>query len=251
VITSPVRAVRGPGTLSRVDSDQPGDSSALAGLTSTSGYAEQAAVLAGQYERVTFEAAFGTFLPYLPVPPCRVADIGAGTGRDAAWLAARGYEVTAVEPVPEMRAAARRLHAGANVRWVDDTLPALGKLSGEFGLIQLRAVWMHLDAAERARALPRVAALLAEGGRVILTLPHGPVPAGRRMFDVAPEEITSAGAALGLALLHRGHAPDTLGRAEVTWTNLIFEQARPGKNTGPGIARGAGLPLDSQARHSR
>ena len=223
-----------------MDSDQPGDGGALTGLTSTSGYAEQAAVLGRRYERVTFEAAFGTFLPYLPVPPCRVADIGAGTGRDAAWLAARGYEVTAVEPVPEMRAAARRLHPGANVRWIDDALPALGKLSGEFCLIQLRAVWMHLDAGERARALPRVAALLAEGGRVILSLRHGPVPAGRRMFEVAPEEIIDAGAALGLALLHRGHVADTLGRAEVTWTNLILEHARPRKNTTPGSSGGSG-----------
>ena len=215
-------------------SELPGGSGAQKGLTSTSGYAEQAAVLAGRYERVTFEAAFGTFLPYLPVPPCRVADIGAGTGRDAAWLSARGYDVTAVEPVPQMRAAARRLHPTADVHWIDDALPALEKLSGEFGLIQLRAVWTHLDAGERARALPRVAALLAEGGRVILTLPHGPVPPGRRMFDVMPEEIINAAAALGLAVLHRGHVADTLGRAEVTWTNLILERARPGKNTTPG-----------------
>lgn len=196
-----------------------------AGLTSTSGYAEQAAVLGRRYERVTFQAAFGAFLPYLPVPPCRVADIGAGTGRDAAWLAARGYEVTAVEPVPEMRAVARRLHPGADVRWIDDALPELGKLSGEFGLIQLRAVWMHLDAGERARALPRVAALLAGGGRIIITLRHGPVPAGRRMFGVMPEEIIGAGAALGLRLLHRAQVADTLGRTEVTWTNLLLERA--------------------------
>ncbi len=214
-----------------MNSGQPGDGGAQTGLTSTSGYAEQAAVLAGRYERVTFEAAFGTFLPYLPVPPCRVADIGAGTGRDAAWLAALGYEVTAVEPVPQMRAAARRLHPGADVRGIDAALPALGKLSGELGLIQLRAVWMHLDAGERARALPRVAALLAGGGRVILTLPHGPVPPGRRVFGVMPEEITDTGAALGLRLLHRGHVADTLGRTEVTWTNLILERARPRKNT--------------------
>lgn len=58
---------------SRVDSDQRGDGGALTGLTSTSGYPEQAAVLARRYESVTFEAAFGPFLPYLPVPPCRVA----------------------------------------------------------------------------------------------------------------------------------------------------------------------------------
>ena len=219
---------------SRVASDQPGGGGALTGLTSTSGYAEQAAVLAVRYEQVTFEAAFGPFLPYLPAAPCRVADIGAGTGRDAAWLSARGYDVTAIEPVPEMRAAARRLHPGADVRWIDDALPALGKLSGEFGRIQLRAGWMHLDAGERARALPRVAALLAEGGRVILTLRRGPVPRGRRMFDVVPEELIAAAAALGLALLHRTQVADTLGRAEVMWTNLILERTRPGKNTTTG-----------------
>ncbi len=222
------------GYASRVDPNQPGDGGVLMGLTSTSGYAERAAVLARRYESVTFEAAFGALLPYLPAPPCRVADIGAGTGRDAAWLAARGYEVTAVEPVPEMRAVASRLHPGASVRWVDDALPALGKLSGAFALIQLRAVWMHLDAGERARALPRVAALLAGGGRVILTLRHGPVPAGRRMFDVTPEEVIGTGAALGLGLLHRGHVADTLGRTEVTWTNLVLGQARPGKSTTTG-----------------
>lgn len=208
-----------------MDEDQPRDDRAGTRLTSTSGYGEEAEALARRYERVTFEDAFGGFLPYLPKPPCRVADIGAGTGRDAAWLSARGYEVTAVEPVPEMRAVAARLHPGAGVRWIDDALPGLGKLSGEFDLIQLRAVWMHLDADERARALPRVAALLAAGGRVLFTLRHGPVPAGRRMFDVAADEIIDAGAALALELVHRGQSGDTLGRDAVTWTDLILERS--------------------------
>ena len=207
-----------------MDVDQSRDDHSQARLTSTSGYAEQAAVLGRRYEAVTFEAAFGNFLPYLPEPPCRVADIGAGTGRDAAWLAERGYEVTAVEPVPEMRNVAWQLHGDARVRWIDDALPGLDKLSGEFGLVLMRAVWMHLDESERARALPRIAALLAEGGRVMITLRYGPVPAGRRMFEVAPEEIIDAGAPLGLKLLHRGHGGDTLGRADVTWSRLVLER---------------------------
>lgn len=209
-----------------MDEDQPREAHGREPLTSTSGYAEEAAALARRYERVTFEDAFAVFLPYLPAPGCRIVDIGAGTGRDAAWLAARGYEVTAVEPVAEMRAAARQLHPGANVRWVDDALPELGRLSGEFGLVQLRAVWMHLDAGERARALPRVAALLANGGRVILTLRHGPVPAGRRMFEVTPEEIIDGAGVLDLTLVYQGQSEDTLGRAGVTWTDLVLEADR-------------------------
>jgi hypothetical protein len=33
-----------------------------------------------------------------------------------------------------MRAVARQLHGDVSVRWIDDALPGLRKLSGEFGL---------------------------------------------------------------------------------------------------------------------
>lgn len=42
-------------------------------------------------------------LDLLPQTPGRVADIGTGTGRDAAWFAAQGHRVLAVEPVPALR----------------------------------------------------------------------------------------------------------------------------------------------------
>ena len=62
-----------------------------------------------------------------------------------------------------MRAADERLHADALIRWVDDALPDLDRLSSEFGLVLIIAVWMHLDHQERARALRRVVNLLAAG----------------------------------------------------------------------------------------
>jgi SAM-dependent methyltransferase len=198
--------------------------SARSHLASTAGYAEAASALASQYESVSSGEALGDLLPYLAVPPCRVADIGAGTGRDAVALAARGHEVTAVEPVREMRAVGERLHADAPIRWVDDALPDLERMSGEFGLVLIIAVWMHLDQRERARALRRVVSLLAAGGRLVLTLRHGPVPAGRRMFEVAPEEVIDAGARLGLDLVHRSRCGDLLGRDDVTWTNLVLDR---------------------------
>jgi protein-L-isoaspartate O-methyltransferase len=39
----------------------------------------------------------------LPAPPARVLDVGAGSGRDAAWLTSLGLEVVAVEPSVALR----------------------------------------------------------------------------------------------------------------------------------------------------
>jgi SAM-dependent methyltransferase len=195
---------------------------------STAGYASDADRLARQYESVTFDAVHGAVLPYLDVAPCLAADLGAGTGRDAAALSARGHRVTAVEPVAELRAIGQRLHPDAGISWLNDALPDLPELEGPFGLVLITAVWMHLDAEERARGLRRVAGLLGDGARLVLKLRHGPVPAGRRMFDVTPEEVTDGAAGLGLELLHREHRGDLHGRDDVTWTSLVFERPCPG-----------------------
>lgn len=199
---------------------------------SAAGYPEAADALVAQYESVSFEQAHRAVLHYLTLPPARVADLGAGSGRDAAALAARGHEVYAVEPVARMRDAARLLHADADgVTWLDDSLPELDTLSleaeqsGEFSLILASAVWMHLSRAERDLGLRRVARLLRPQGRLVLTLRHGPVPAGRRMFEVDPVEVMIAADGCGLELAHLSHVADALGRPEVSWSNVVLERA--------------------------
>lgn len=152
------------------------------------GYAKQAAALIPQYESIPFTAHHHTELHLLPTVPSRILDIGAGTGLDAAWFAERGHSVVAVEPTAEFLAAAKRLHPSPLIEWLDDALPDLDVLVGRaqcFDLVMLSAVWMHLDEAERRTAMPRVASLLAPGGVMVLSLRHGPVPAGRRMFAVS------------------------------------------------------------------
>jgi SAM-dependent methyltransferase len=193
---------------------------------SNEGYAAEAGALAVQYESVTFEHVHQPVLHLLPSPG-RALDIGAGTGRDAAALAARGHAVTAVEPTAELRAHGERLHAGNGIQWLDDGLPQLATLragSTCYELIFLTAVWMHLDAGERGIAMSRLADLAAPGGRVFMTLRHGPVPAGRRMFDVSAAETTAFAAPHGFRRIHQSGAPDMLGRPEVTWTYLVLER---------------------------
>src|SRR5215470_17201361 len=97
----------------------------------TMGYAENVDALIGQYESVTFVDVHARVLHLIPTIPCRALDVGAGTGRDAAVLAAMGHQVVAVEPVVAFRDRAARLHPSPRIEWVDDLLPDLAKLSGK------------------------------------------------------------------------------------------------------------------------
>ncbi|WP_327673738.1 class I SAM-dependent methyltransferase [Kitasatospora sp. NBC_00458] len=203
----------------------------MGGRTSTAGYGEEAERLAEQYEAVTFAEVHRETLHLFPAEPAAVLDVGAGTGRDAAALAALGHRVVAAEPTPELRRIGERLHAGCGVRWVDDALPGLPRLraAGErFDLVLLTAVWMHLAADERPSALDALAELLAPAGHLHLTLRHGPVPPGRRMFDVSADETVELARARGLSPLLRTERADLHGRTDVRWTELVLRTSAPG-----------------------
>ena len=55
-------------------------------------YNANAADLSRRYESVAAETVHGWLVDLLPAAPALVLDVGAGTGRDAAWLASRGLE---------------------------------------------------------------------------------------------------------------------------------------------------------------
>ncbi|MGI5336055.1 class I SAM-dependent methyltransferase [Streptomyces sp. CA-181903] len=191
----------------------------------TAGYGEAAGTLAEQYESVDFAEVHRDVLHLFPERPGAVLDIGAGSGRDAAALAGRGHRVVAVEPTAALRALGRRLHADQEIEWVDDALPGLRTLRGRrFDLVLLTAVWMHLDEEERPAAMETVSGLAGPGGRVVLSLRHGPVPPGRRMFPVTADETASLARRYGLAALHRAPRGDPLGRTDVTWSHLVLER---------------------------
>lgn len=197
------------------------------GKRSTDGYAENAAALTAQYESITFDDVHRDILHLVPVAPARAIDIGAGTGRDAAALAARGHRVLAVEPTAELLAEARRLHPDPLIEWLDDGLPELARVRArgeQYDLAFLTAVWMHLDLAEREIAMAALASLVAPGGRVFMTLRHGPVPPGRRMFDVSADETVALAMPHGLTEIYHGTRGDMLSRGTVTWSVLALRR---------------------------
>jgi len=129
----------------------------------TEGYSEEADALVRQYESISFADVHSQVLHLIPADPSRILDIGSGTGRDAAALAAMGHQVTAVEPTAELRLKAQALHPSPRIEWTDDSLPDLSSLAhcdGGFDVVMLTAVWMHLDEHQRRRAMPNVAGLV-------------------------------------------------------------------------------------------
>lgn len=151
-------------------------------------YAESAERLATVYESVRFESVHGA----LPESPARVLDVGAGTGRDAAALAGRGFMVDAVEPVTELRRVAERLHQGTGVTWRAGALPSLHGVQGPYDAVLLSAVWMHLRPEERPVAMRRLAGLLASGGILLITGVRQSAERGRQSADASSARRRSA-----------------------------------------------------------
>lgn len=192
------------------------------------GYAVNAAELVRRFEAIDTEEVLAPVLDLLPADPCTALDAGAGTGRDAAWLARRGHRVTAVEPVEALRSAGQTLHP--ELDWLDDSLPALTKVrarAARFELIVCIAVWQHLPASEHTAAMTAIASLLAPGGRAILSIRHGPGSPTRPCFPADVEELVAVADLEGLDLVARRAAESIQpqNRASgVTWDWLVLDR---------------------------
>ena len=188
-------------------------------------YEQHADRLVAQYESIPFQDVHAGLVDLLPPPGATVLDVGAGSGRDAAWLAANGYDVVAVEPSEAMLAHARKLHPSSRIHWLSDSLPDLAnvrRLGLRFDLILLSAVWMHIPPPARQRALRKLATLLAPKGRIAISLRLGVPDAERAMHEVSLPELAGLAQQFGLRIVHTSHSPDKLGRSEVAWTSVVL-----------------------------
>ncbi|MCC9310993.1 class I SAM-dependent methyltransferase [Kitasatospora sp. RB6PN24] len=142
------------------------------------------------------------------LPPGRALDLAAGEGRNSIWLAARGWQVTAVDFSGVALERARHLAAAQSAEIADrlrlvraDVLTYRPEPGG-FGLVLV--AYLQLPAEQRATALRNAAAALAPGG-TLLVVGHdtsnltdgvgGPQDA-RVLF--APDDVLNDLAGLGL-----------------------------------------------------
>ncbi len=101
------------------------------------------------------------------LPPGRALDLAAGEGRNAIWLARRGWEVQAVEFSPVAIDKGRRLaeHAGVEVTW---TLADLTEAPDLAPADLVLLIYLHLPQPHGDAALRHAAGLVRSGGTLLV-----------------------------------------------------------------------------------
>lgn len=179
-----------------------------------------------KYETLTFEQVHSDVLDLLPQQKGVVLDIGAGSGRDAAWFAASGWEVIAIDKSSAMLESARRLHPDPRIIWMPDSLPGLQKTfkkNIQFDLIWLSAVWMHVPPKDRARAFRKMVALLNSSGWIMISLRHGSFADGRSSYEVSVDELDKLAQQHGLVVRRVCSSSDRFNRDAVSWEWICMQ----------------------------
>ncbi len=128
--------------------------------------------------------------------PGSVADIGSGSGRDAAWLAANGFAVTGYDASHGLLAEARRRHPAIEFHYA--ALPPLdGIADAAFDNVLCETVIMHLPQDEIVPAVRRMLEILKPGGVLYLSWRTDAKtdwrdPRGRRYAGFDPQIVRDA-----------------------------------------------------------
>jgi SAM-dependent methyltransferase len=137
----------------------------------------------------------------------RVLDLGAGMGRVAAALSARGHDVVAVEPDPALVEQSRRTYPGLDVLALDarsldaDAIAAHGGPASFDLAVLVGNVMVFLAEGTEREVLRRVRDLLAPGGRVLVGFHLRGGPSSARRYPAG--ELVADVVASGLRVAHR------------------------------------------------
>jgi SAM-dependent methyltransferase len=195
-------------------------------------YERNAGRITEYYETVDLTATLSRLAAYLP-SGARVLEIGAGSGRDAAWLLAQGFDVTAVDGSQAMAERAGRLHPELSGRIRVVRLPAALPFGDDVfdGVISFATI-MHLPADAIGRVLAECRRVLRPDGTLAVSVPtaradldaHGFDVRGRRftVYDEAAwnEQLASA----GFRVREAWSSADAAGRAGIRWYTAIVSR---------------------------
>ncbi|MCG9759931.1 MULTISPECIES: class I SAM-dependent methyltransferase [Pseudoalteromonas] len=152
------------------------------------------------YESLKTEDVHSSWISSINFDGKKVLDLGAGSGRDAAYLASKGTElVVAVDSSCEMLSLAKQKHGDKKIIWMNESLPDLSSLDsvslGSFDFILCSAVLMFLDENAQVASLKTILRLLKKGGTAVVTIKSD--KRNKEIFPLTPQFakiITDSGA---------------------------------------------------------
>lgn len=185
-----------------------------------------------RYESADMSRLHAMLLRRLPPKGASVLELGCGSGRDAAFLQASGYDVTAVDASPGMIAVAARLHpelAGrlscAAVPFPEDS-PLLQR---SFDAVFSNAMFMHIPDHDLPLVVDQVRRMMRPGGVAVISvsvdrggLADSRDGTGRLFRERQPEELRQVFERSGLAFVAQSSSADSLDRPAIRWVTLVF-----------------------------
>lgn len=155
------------------------------------------------------------------------ADIGCGSGRDTAWLSARGFPTAGYDASPAMLAEARA--AFPALTFAEERLPALASIADEaYANVLCVSTLMHLPADELPLAVASLARILRPRGRLLLSVRTGVSGAlreadGRLFTPITAEQLAGWLADAGFTIVRQQPEADPY-RAEISWQTVLAER---------------------------
>jgi SAM-dependent methyltransferase len=202
-------------------------------------YEKQAEGYAAMYDGADMGALHRLLLRYLPEKG-RVLEIGCGSGRDAAFLLAHGYDVTATDASPSMLAVAAQRHPELASRlhllsFPTSTTQQPNNLTtapmAPYDAIIAIATVMHIPDQDLFEGATQIRDLLVDDGLLVLSLAQGRAglnqdrdAKGRLFIERPPEELQLLFERLGFRLLTLQETPDALERS-LCWHTLVLQRA--------------------------
>jgi SAM-dependent methyltransferase len=192
-------------------------------------YEHNAGAITTGYETVDLSATLQGITKHL-APGARVLELGAGSGRDAAWLLARGFDVIALDGSQAMAEHAAKLHPELAGRIVVHRLPAaLPVDDSSVDAVVSLATLMHLPEADLPGVLGECRRVLRPAGRSAISVPiqrpgvdaNGRDERGRRFTVLAAERWTAFLREAGFSPVDEWQNADALGRAGIRWLTVV------------------------------
>jgi 2-polyprenyl-3-methyl-5-hydroxy-6-metoxy-1,4-benzoquinol methylase len=192
-------------------------------------YNTNAEFLAVQYKSISASIVHGSWkhlLLKLDKATKTALDVGAGSGRDASWLANQNFQVTALEPAKKLLSQAKKNFPHNNIQWLNDSLPSLKTINNEccFDVVLVSAVWMHLSPINQCKSLERLMPLIKFRGLLVITIRVGNFEDGRTAYPFNADELVEQAKNNKLTIKINNISNDKMQRSNVTWQTLVFER---------------------------
>jgi SAM-dependent methyltransferase len=191
-------------------------------------YEQNSHDLIKRYESADMSALHQLLAKHLPFKS-KVIDIGFGSGRDLAFLQSNGHDIYGIDPVESFVVQAQ--HRFTDIRehfrvgsFLTADIPS--DWLSSFDTVISIAVWMHLKAQERPKAIDAIKALVKPNGIVILSFSLGGRDSddGRHFEPLELKKVINEFNDAGCSMIESLCSQDSLGRDSIQWATVVFKR---------------------------